>query len=228
MSVSKTILIAHRSADVRDRIAAALADARHDYVTADSAETALAAVADAARPVSLVLLDLGVSTEPASFVVELRRRAARTIPVLVFAGTVRSGADVPALLATGVAGYLNEHATTAQILPALAPHLFPNSFDRRSSARVTLGIPVSYRAGQTIAGALTANVGKGGLGIRTMSPLGSGTSVHVKFKLPNSASEIEAAGRVAWSNRQVGMGIQFERMDNDAQQAIDAFVDSNS
>ena len=228
MSLSKTILIAHRSSDVRDRIAAALADARHHYVTADTAEAALGAVADPSRPVSLALLDLGLGDDPGRLVGDIRQRAARSMPVVVFAGTVRSGADVPALLAAGVAGYLNEHATTAEILPALAPHLFPDSFDRRSSARVTLGIPVSYRAGQTIAGALTANVGKGGVGIRTMSPLASGASVHVKFRLPAGTADIEASGRVAWSNRQVGMGIQFERMDHDAQNAIDKFVDENS
>jgi uncharacterized protein (TIGR02266 family) len=228
MSLSKTILIAHRSGEVRDRIAAALADARHDYVTADTAQSAVDAVSDPARPVSLTLLDLGLGSDPGQLVADLRSHAARSMPVVVFAGTVRSGADVPALLATGVAGYLNEHATTAQILPALAPHLFPDSFDRRSSARVVLGIPVSYRAGQTIAGALTANIGKGGIGIRTMSPLASGTSVQVKFKLPTGLSDIEATGRVAWSNRQVGMGIQFERMDRSAQSAIDKFVDDNS
>jgi uncharacterized protein (TIGR02266 family) len=228
MSLSKTILIAHRSGDIRDRIAAALADARHDYVTADSTERAVAALADRSRPVSLALVDLGLGSDPSELIAELRRHALRTMPVVVFAGSLRSGADVPALLASGVAGYLNEHATTAQILPALAPHLFPDSFDRRSSARVTLGIPVSYRAGQTIAGALTLNVGKGGVGIRTMSPLAAGTSVQLKFRLPTGTTDIDATGRVAWSNRQVGMGIQFERVDHDAQRAIDQFVDENS
>ncbi len=228
MSLSKTILIAHRSGDIRDRIAAALADARHDYVTAPTLAEAIVALADRSRPVSLALVDLGLGPDPAQLVADLRAHASRTMPVVVFAGTLRSGADVPALLASGVAGYLNEHATTAQILPALAPHLFPDSFDRRSSARVTLGIPVSYRAGQTIAGALTLNVGKGGIGIRTMSPLAAGTSVHVKFRLPTGTSDIEATGRVAWSNRQVGMGIQFERLEHDAQTAIDQFVDDNS
>jgi len=228
MSLSKTILIAHRSTSVRDRIAAALADARHNYVTADNAEHAMAAVSDPEHPVSLALLDLGLADDPAGLVADLRRHAARTMPVVVFAGTLRSAADVPALLATGVAGYFNENATTAQILPALAPHLFPDSFDRRGGARVALGIPVSYRAGQTIAGALTANVGKGGIGIRTMSPLAAGTAVQLKFRLPTGTTDVEAIGRVAWSNRQVGMGIQFERLENDAQTAIDKFIDENS
>jgi len=228
MSLSKTILIAHHAAEIRDRVAAALADARHDYVTAATADGALDAAGDAARPISLAVIDLGLAPDAGAFVGAIKERAARNVPVVIFAGSVRSGADVPTLLAAGVSGYLNEHAATAQLVPALAPHLFPDSFDRRSSARVTLGIPVSYRSGQTIAGALTLNVGKGGVGIRTMSPLAAGSAVQIKFRLPAGASDIEAAGRVAWSNRQVGFGVQFERVDAQAQTAIDAFVDANT
>lgn len=228
MSLSKTILIAHHAAEIRDRVAAALADARHDYVTADSADAALTAVADEREPISLAVIDLGLAPDAGTFVAALKERARGALPIVVFAGSVRSGADVPALLAAGVSGYLNEHAATAQLVPALAPHLFPDSFDRRSSPRVTLGIPVSYRAGQTIAGALTLNVGRGGIGIRTMSPLAAGTAVQIKFRLPSGAADIEASGRVAWSNRQVGMGIQFEHMDAGAQASVDAFVDENS
>lgn len=228
MSLSKTILIAHHAAEIRDRVAAALADARHDYVTADTADGALAAIGDENRPISLAVVDLGLAADAGTFVSALKRRTARNVPVVVFAGSVRSGAEVPALLAAGVSGYLNEHAATAQLVPSLAPHLFPDSFDRRSSPRVTLGIPVSYRAGQTIAGALTLNVGKGGMGVRTMSPLATGSAVQIKFRLPAGTTDIEATGRVAWSNRQVGFGIQFERVDADAQSAIDGFVDANT
>ncbi len=228
MSLSKTILIAHHAAEIRDRVAAALADARHDYVTADTADAALAAVGDETRPISLAVVDLGLAPDAGAFVSALKRRTARNVPVVIFAGSIRSGADVPSLLAAGVSGYLNEHAATAQLVPALAPHLFPDSFDRRSSARVTLGIPVSYRAGPSIAGALTLNVGKGGIGIRTMSPVATGSAVQIKFRLPAGTTEIEATGRVAWSNRQVGFGIQYERVSADAQSAIDAFVDANT
>jgi uncharacterized protein (TIGR02266 family) len=223
MSLSKTILIAHRTPAIRDRVAAALADARHDYVTADSADAATEAVSDAAHPVSLAVIDLTLSDDAPALVRAIRSSVSAP-PVVAFAGSLKSGADVPALMSAGVAGYLNEFAATAQILPALAPHLFPDSFDRRSSPRVTLGIPVSYRAGQTIAGALTLNIGRGGIGVRTMSPLASGTAVWVKFRLPSAAVDIEATGRVAWSNRQVGMGVQFLRLDAAAQQMIDAFV----
>jgi uncharacterized protein (TIGR02266 family) len=228
MSLSKTILIAHHNAHIRDRVAAALADARHDYVTAETVEAALDAIGNTSRPISLAVIDLGLADDAGAFVAAIKQRSSQHVPVVIFAGSVRSGADVPTLLAAGVSGYLNEHAATAQLVPALAPHLFPDSFDRRSSARVTLGIPVSYRAGQTIAGALTLNIGKGGVGVRTMSPLAAGSAVQIKFRLPAGTADIEATGRVAWSNRQVGFGIQFEQVAAGAQSAIDAFVDANT
>jgi uncharacterized protein (TIGR02266 family) len=88
-------------------------------------------------------------------------------------------------------------------------------------------VPVSYRAGQTIAGAVTLDVGKGGLAIRTMNPLAPGTEVLLKFRLPNAGEDIEASGRVAWSDRKVGFGVQFDRVSQDDQTAIDAFVDDH-
>jgi uncharacterized protein (TIGR02266 family) len=226
MSV-KTILVAHRFAAVRERFAAALADARHAYVMAGSAEAALEAAADRSRPVSLALLDLGLATDGVAFVRALRESSERPMPVVIFSGTVDSAAQVARLSAMNVAGYVNEHAATTQILPSLAPHLFPDSFNRRASPRIALGVPVSYRAGQTIAGAVTLDVGKGGLAIRTMNPFPPGTTIQVKFKLPGGQSDIDAVGRVAWTDRKVGMGVQFDRISASDQDEVDRFVDSH-
>jgi uncharacterized protein (TIGR02266 family) len=224
----KIILIAHRQQEVRDRFAAALADARHGYVTAGSGAAALQALNDVTAPISLALVDLGLTDDGVALVRALRQRGGRALPLVMFASTVASSDQVRALLALNVAGYVNEHAPTAQILAALAPHLFPDNFNRRASARVTLGIPVSYRSGQTIAAALTLNIGKGGLAIRTLSPLQAETSVQLKFRLPGASGDIEASGRVAWSDRKVGMGVQFDPLDAGDQAAIDAFVDADS
>jgi uncharacterized protein (TIGR02266 family) len=221
----KIILVAHRRSEVRDRFAAALADARHGYVTAGSEGAVHDTLAERGGAISLALIDLGLADDGVALVRTLRERAGRQLPLVVFAGTVASADQIRALLAMNVTGYVNEHAPTPQILPSLAPHLFPHSFNRRASSRVVLGIPVSYRAGQTIAGSLTLNIGKGGLAIRTMSPLAPETVVHVKFRLPGRGQEIEADGRVAWSDRKVGMGIQLEKVEPDDQAAIDAFVD---
>jgi uncharacterized protein (TIGR02266 family) len=223
----KVILIAHRHTAVRDRFAAALADARHGFVLAESDAAARSAVRDQPTPISLALVDLGLAEDGIDFVRALRQAAGRPLPVVVFAGSVDSAEEVRALLALNVAGYVNEHAATSQILPSLAPHLFPDNFNRRTSPRVSLGVPVSFRAGQTIAGALTLNISKGGLAIRTMSPLAADTRLQVKFRLPGTSTDIDAAGRVAWSDRKVGMGVQFERIAEDDQAAIDAFVEEH-
>ena len=219
----KIILIAHRDATVRERFAAALADARHTFVTAATAETANEAVRDAARPISLAVVDIGLTDDGLGWIRGLRGDL--TWPVLVFAGTVRSVADARELLAIPVAGYINEHATAAQILPALAPYLFPASFDRRLNVRVPLGVPVSYKSGQTIATAVTLNLGRGGLAVRTLNPLSLGVPVELKFRLPGK-TEIEVRGRVVWSDRKVGMGVQFERVSPADQRAIDSLTGS--
>lgn len=205
ISATKIILIAHRDASVRDRFAAALADARHQYVTANSGADAVAAVPRA----SLAIIDLTLHDDPPAWVRQLRAASTTALPVLVFAGTVRSATNSRSLWPVAVAGYINEYASTAQILPALAPHLFPASFDRRLSPRLVVSVPVSYRSGATIAGAVTLNISRGGMAIRTLTPLEAGADVSVKFRLPPSSTDIERSGYVVWADRRVGMGIQF-------------------
>lgn len=204
-SATKIILIAHRDASVRDRFAAALADARHQYVTANTGADAVTMVNRA----SLAIIDLTLHEDPAAWVRQLRAASTTALPVLVFAGTVRTAADSRHLWPVAVAGYINEHAATAQILPALAPHLFPASFDRRLSPRLVVSVPVSYRSGSTIAGAVTLNISRGGIAIRTLTPLDAGAEISVKFRLPPATADIERSGYVVWADRRVGMGIQF-------------------
>jgi uncharacterized protein (TIGR02266 family) len=157
----------------------------------------------------------------------LRKIDEGRIPILVFSGTIGNAEEVRELAALGVAGYVNEYSAVQHILPSLAPHLFPDNFNRRGSPRVVLGIPANYRFGNTIAAALTLNLSKGGVAIRTMSPLQQNAKIRVRFRLPGSALDIEAESRVAWSDRRVGMGLQFEKVAPKEQQAIDEFVDQH-
>jgi uncharacterized protein (TIGR02266 family) len=224
MSV-KTILVAHRDAAVRDRFASALTEARHASVTAETAAALRAAVANEAAPVDLALVDLSLADAPMDLVADVRRGGRRLVPVVVFAGSLSSSDDVQALTALGVTAYMNEYATSAQILPALAPHLFPDNFNRRANPRVPVAVPVSFQAGGTIAGARTQDIGRGGVAIRTMDPLPLGTQIDLTFRLPGSSQDITASGRVAWSDRRVGMGVQFEKLTAEAQQFLNSFVD---
>ena len=123
---------------------------------------------------------------------------------------------------------MNEYSAVQHIVPALAPHLFPDRYNRRASPRVVVGISVSYRVGNTIAAALTLNVSRGGLAIRTTSPLDKGTAMQGPIPPAGSAPATSRPRRcVAWTDRRLGMGLQFTRIDSSNQQGIDDFVRSH-
>jgi two-component system, chemotaxis family, chemotaxis protein CheY len=226
---TKTIIVADDTAFVRDRFSQALASAGHTPVAVESATDLLARVRDNASGIDLIVIDLRLPNSGGVEMVRALRRldADHRIPLLVFSGTIASADEVRDLAALGVSGYVNEYSAPTHILPALAPHLFPDSFNRRGSPRVVLGIPVSYRFGNTIAAALTLNISKGGVAIRTMNPLQRDSKIKTRFRLPGRKEEIEAEARVAWTDRRIGMGLQFEKVEPAAQSAIDEFVDQH-
>jgi uncharacterized protein (TIGR02266 family) len=225
---TKTVVVADDTAFVRDRFKAALEQAGHRVVPIKSAAELLARIRSELDSIDLLVLDIRLSNSSGTgLVTAVRKLDSGKLPILVFSGTIGSADEVRALASMGVAGYINEYSAAQHIVPSIAPHLFPDNFNRRSSPRVGLGIPVQYRFGNTIAAALTLNLSRGGIGIRTTSPLDAGTRVRVRFRLPGGAVDIDAEGRVAWSHRRVGMGIQFEMVDASSQTQIDNFVDAH-
>jgi uncharacterized protein (TIGR02266 family) len=224
----KTVVNADDTAFVRDRFRAALEEAGHQAITVRSAVELLARIRADLPRLDLVVLDLRLpSASGVDLVRGIRRLDEGRLPIVVFSGTIASAEEVRELSRLGISGYVNEYSAAQHILPSLAPHLFPDSFNRRSSPRVVLGIPVAYRYGNTIAAALTLNLSRGGVAIRTTSPLEAGARLRVRLRLPGAKREIDAEARVAWTDRRVGMGLQFERVDPIDQQAIDEFVDSH-
>ena len=224
---SKTIVVADDTAFVRDRFHTALESAGHKAITVKSAAELLARVRADLSMIDLIVLDLRLPHAPGVDLVRSLRKLDARVPLLIFSGTIANANEVRELAELGVAGYVNEYSATQHIIPALAPHLFPDNFNRRSSPRVVLGIPIQYRFGNTIAAALTLNLSHGGIAIRTTSPLESGTRLKVRFRMPGSKLDIDAEGRVAWHDRRVGMGIQFESVDPASQTLIDNFVDAH-
>jgi uncharacterized protein (TIGR02266 family) len=222
------VIVADDTAFVRDRFSTALTSAGHEALAVKSAAELLARIRSDADGIDLLVIDLRLPhAGGVDLVRAIRKIDAGRIPILIFSGTISSADEVRHLAALGVAGYVNEYSAVQNILPSLAPHLFPDNFNRRSSPRVLLGIPISYRFGNTIAAALTLNLNKGGIAIRTMSPLPQESKARVRFRLPGSKAEIEAEARVAWSDRRTGMGLQFEKVESADQQAIYQFVDQH-
>lgn len=223
---TKTVLVADDTAFVRDRFRIALEQAGHHVVLVATADELRACIEDDPDGIDLLLLDLRLSDSTGTTLVsDIRRLEDRRLPILVFSGTVRGADDVRALARLGVSGYINEYSTAQHIVPAVSPHLSPDNFNRRSGPRVTVGIPVQYRFGNTVAAAVTLNLSHGGIAIRTTSPLDAGTRVRVRFKLPGT--DTDANGRVVWSLRRLGMGIQFESVDLQQQAQIDSYVDAH-
>ena len=221
----KTVLIADDTPFVRDRFKSALEHAGHRAYTVRSAAELLARVRADLSEIDLVVVDLRLPhAGGVEMVRSIRKLDAGKLPILVFSGTINAASEIRDLAGLGVAGYVNEHSAAQQILPSLAPHLFPDSFNRRNSARVVVGIPVAYRVANTIAAAATLNLGRNGVAIRTLSPLESSARARVRFRLPNTQDDVDVEARVAWSDARVGMGLEFERLAPSDRSAVERFV----
>lgn len=219
------MIVADDTAFVRDRFRTALDGVGHRAQAVADASELLARVRRDSRSIDLVVLDLRLPpVQGASLVRALRAIEGFRAPIVVFSGTIANADEVRELARLGVAGYVNEYSAVQHIVPALAPHLFPDQYNRRSSPRAVLGISVAYRLGNTIAAAVTLNISRGGLAIRTTSPLDVGTVVKVRFRLPGAPREIDAEAQVRWAERRVGMGLQFTRVDPADERAIEEFV----
>jgi uncharacterized protein (TIGR02266 family) len=231
MVAVKTVLIADDTAFVRDRFKTALEGAGHRAVTVRTGQELLAALQAQPQRIDLVVLDLrlphGRGDRGIDLVRSVRRVAPERPPIMVFSGTIANAGEVRDLSSTGVAGYVNEYTGVGHIMPALAPHLFPEHYNRRSSPRVVLGVPITYRVGNAISTSLTLNVSHGGVAIRATNPLDVASVVRLRFRLPGTKKEIDAEARVAWSDRRVGMGLQFTSLDPSAQAAIDSYVQAH-
>ena len=223
----KTVVIATGDEVVRERFSAALHAGGHRAVGLESRDRLLDYVGRPSTAADLVILDLRLDPRAVDMAQRVRRLAP-AVPIAVFSGSVAGAAGARALSAIGIGTYVNEHSSAHHILPALAPTLFPDNFNRRTSTRVTLAIPVAYRFAETIATALTLNLSRSGLGIRTMSPQDAGTKVHVRFRLPDTPFDVEALCRVAWRDQRAGMGVQFEEVPASAQTALDEYVDRHA
>jgi uncharacterized protein (TIGR02266 family) len=223
--IEKTVLIADDTAFVRERFGAALGDAGHRAVLVGTAADVLSRVREHGDRLDLLVIDLRLPQSKGVELVRAIRQASSRVPILVFSGTIANADEVKQLTELGVTGFINEYTAPTHILPALAPHLFPDSFNRRSSPRVALSITVSYRVDSMIASAVCANVSKGGIFLRTMNPLPAGKRLRVRFRLPAARREIDTEAVVAWSDARSGMGLQFVALHHEDQAEVDSFVD---
>ena len=225
---TKTVVVADDTAFVRDRFKAALERGGHRAISVSSGSELIARVKSDVASIDLIVVDLRLPHgNGVNLVRALRSIDPKRPPIVVFSGTIASPAEVRELAALNVSGYVNEYTSLQHILPSLVPHLSPGDVNRRTGPRVVLGIPVAYRFGNTIAAAVTLNISRGGVAVRTTNPLEKGVVVKVRFRMPMGKRDIEVESKVAWSDRRVGMGLEFMRLGTDDQAAISEYVDSH-
>jgi uncharacterized protein (TIGR02266 family) len=225
--VVKTVVVADDTAFVRDRFRTAIEKAGHRAVSAGNRAELLAILARNTPPVDLVVVDLRLADGRGIEMLRAVRQHGESRPIVVFSGTIANDREVKELTRLGVSGYINEYTGAQHIVPALAPHLFPDAHNRRSSPRVGLGVAVSYRVRNVIATGLSLNISTGGIAIRTTNPLETGATVKLRFRLPKGKHDIEADARVSWGDQNVGMGLQFTRIEQSDQASVEAYVSSH-
>ncbi len=111
---------------------------------------------------------------------------------------------------------------------AHAPEI-ETSVERRRSLRAPARVRIHYGTVDALFSEFTRNVNEGGLFVETENVLDLDEVVVLQFSLPESETPVQARGRVvriepATADSVGGMGIEFEKLDASARQAIDALV----
>jgi uncharacterized protein (TIGR02266 family) len=225
---SRTVLVADETTFVRDRFRAALTGAGHRVLLASTRTELLTRIRSNPQDIDLILLDVRLSASDApSLVRQLQNLLPHKPTIVAFSGTVGSAGTVATLAGLDVTAFINEYTGEQNIVRALGPFLSGCESSRRSSPRVALGTGVTFRHGQTIITAVTLNIGRGGVAVRSTNPLPLGTEGRLRLRLPASNKEVEAEARVVWSIPRSGMGLQFTNVVPEHQQAIDDFVNGH-
>src|SRR5262245_55463657 len=127
---TKTVVIADDTAFVRERFRTAIENAGHKAITVKTAAELMTRVRTDLATIDLVVVDLRLpQVTGVDLVRAIRKLDGGKLTLLIFSGTIASAAEVRELAQLGVAGYVNEYSAAQHIVPALAPHLFPDNFN---------------------------------------------------------------------------------------------------
>jgi len=105
----------------------------------------------------------------------------------------------------------------------------------RASERFDLEVKVDLESDHNFYTGLTQNISSGGVFIATHHLRRIGDRITLKFTLPGSAKMVEVETEVRWirensallrAHGEQGMGVRFINLSAEAQQAIDAFLQS--
>jgi type IV pilus assembly protein PilZ len=103
--------------------------------------------------------------------------------------------------------------------------------EKRRSDRAPVSIRVDYSTVDELFWDFARNINEGGIFVETGSPPPLGTTVRLKFYIPNRDEPIESMGEVVRVETEAGakgsrpgMGIEFRGLDRQAKEAINSLV----
>lgn len=111
-----------------------------------------------------------------------------------------------------------------------------NPEERRKHLRVPTRILIKYRSADQFFTDYIQNISRGGIFVPTQDPLPEDTRLEIAFALPDCDCLIITQGTVVHSiSREgdngvgtAGMGIQFQALNEEDQQLIDAYINAHS
>lgn len=107
--------------------------------------------------------------------------------------------------------------------------------ERRKHPRAVTNVLIRYGDAEQFFTDYILNISRGGIFVATLDPLPAGTPLRIGFALPNCDRLIATEGVVVRSTRDdpsaspdaSGMGIRFQRLDEEALDIIDDYVNQH-
>jgi len=102
--------------------------------------------------------------------------------------------------------------------------------ERRSSARLSVELPIEYQTLQSFQKTSGFNLATSGVYIRTAVPYDMGERVLLRFQLPGQETSVKVVGQVVWRNADpkklggMGMGIQFVDVSGGDRESIEQYM----
>lgn len=229
---SKNIIVADDSEFFRIKLSDMLTDIGHNVKVLGSGSEVIDELKANPDWLNLLILDIQMQHIDGFEVLKWIKDnyKGNKFPVLVITGAYEPSQIIEKLKELGASGMMTKASTPEQIIFRVNTLLFPDKMTTRQEPRVPITIPVDFKVGDSASTGFLLNISESGMFLHTQRDMLPGTSVHLRFSLPDSERVFEIKGIVKWSNigqgKSIfsGAGINFVTLKSDEQRLIREFV----
>ncbi len=234
---SRNILVADDSTFFRVKLSDILIDAGHRVRFATDGKEVIKEISIDPGSIDLLILDMQMPGTDGFGVLQWIKENGHSekFPVLVVTAAYELADIVVRIKELGAAGLMTKGFTPEEILFRVNRFLFPEKANGRELAeeRATLSVPADYTVADEVHTGFLLNISLDGVFLHTRQELLTGTSIALRFSLPNSDKIFDVKGIVKWSTGKQGektffggYGVMFSTIDEDEKRLIEAFIKS--